>query len=272
MPNCSIRGWITGQHSAEEDNTCLITINIAKYLWLWVDRRAPRCGSNRGNIGEVFPFNHNLSLEFSSISFYFIRLSFLESSCFHLLAAFIAPLPSLPVPLSCCFPLSISAVRSNCSSKFLSFVRQMVSSSPDLPSSTPDSPNPSNTSHEEHCGDVSGPLCPSTVLSLPEAESPCEIDKLETGGPYPARKLPSLDFAPTYEGSLLGSIHTRIASLRSTTTDAQARYSRAIDSSIPETPVGNRNVRMTVANALWNSTAFFEEEEAVAQLLRYREV
>lgn len=82
MPNCSIREWITGQHSAEEDNTCLITIHIAKYVWLWVDKRAPRYGSNRGNIGEVFPLiiiYHSDLLVFLS-HFIFIRLSFLESS------------------------------------------------------------------------------------------------------------------------------------------------------------------------------------------------
>lgn len=148
----------------------------------------------------------------------------------------------------------------------------MVSNLAQDPSFASDSPNPSNTPHEEHCGDFSGPLRSSTALSLPEAESPYEIEELETGGPYPARKLPNLNFAPTHEGSLLGSIRTRIASLRSTAADAQARYSQAINSSIPEDPVVNRNVRMTAANALWNSTAFFEEEEAVTQLLRYREV
>lgn len=120
--------------------------------------------------------------------------------------------------------------------------------------------------------DVSGPLRPSTALSLPEVESFNEIEELETGGPYPARKLPNLNFTPTHEGSLLGSIHTRIAALRSTAADAQARYSQAVNSTILQDPIINKNTRMTVANALWNSAAFFEEEEAAAQLLRYREV
>lgn len=130
---------------------------------------------------------------------------------------------------------------------------------------SPDAP------HQEHYVDVSGPLRSSTALSIPEAESSDEIEELETD-PYPARGLPNLDFTPTHEGSLLGSIHTRIAALRSTTADAQVRYSRAINSSIPQDPVINRNLRTTVANTLWNSTAFFEEEAAAGQLLRYREV
>lgn len=146
---------------------------------------------------------------------------------------------------------------------------------------TQDSNSPSSSPyyarapHAEHYSDVSGPLRCSTALSLPEAEPSDEIDEieeLETGGLYPARKLPNLDFAPTHEGSLLGSINTRIDALHSTATNAQARYSRAINSSIPQDPAINRNLRMTVANTLWNSTQFFEEEEAAIQLLRYREV
>lgn len=180
----------------------------------------------------------------------------------------------LSMILSCCFPPPISDVRLSCSSSFFPFAKQMVGSSLNRTQdlySTSNSPNPSNASHEEYHGDVSGPLRSSTAMSLPEAESPGEIEELETGDPYPARKLPNLDFTPTFEGSLLGSIHTRIAALRSTTADAQVRYSRAINSSIPQDPITNKNIRVTT-NALWNSTAFFEDEEAAAQLLRYREV
>lgn len=155
-------------------------------------------------------------------------------------------------------------------------IEQMVGSSlhrtQDLNSASNSSSSAADAPHEEHYGDVSGPLRCSTALSLPEAESPDEIEELEAGDSYPARRLPNLDFAPTYEGSLLGSINTRIAAIRSTAADAQARYSRAINSSIPQHPATNRNVRITVANALWNSTEFFEEEEAAIQLLRYREV
>lgn len=148
----------------------------------------------------------------------------------------------------------------------------MVGSSSDSYTSNPTS-NSSDSSDQpqESYNVVFGPLRPSTALSLPEAESP-EIQYLDTGGPYPARRLPNFDFIPASEGSLLGSIHTRIAALRSSTNNTQTRYSQAINSSIPQDPTLNRNVRMTIANALWNSTMFFAENEAAAQLLRYREV
>lgn len=162
-------------------------------------------------------------------------------------------------------------------SRFFSLIEQMVGSSlhrtQDLNSTSNSSSSAAaDAPHEENYGDVSGPLRCSTALSLPEAGSPDEIEELETGDSYPVRRLPNLDFTPTYEGSLLGSINTSIATIHSTAADAQARYSRAINSSIPQYPAINRNVRMTVANALWNSTEFFEEEEAAIQLLRYREV
>jgi hypothetical protein len=113
---------------------------------------------------------------------------------------------------------------------------------------------------------------PSATLCFPETHSP-DIQDFDTEDSYPpAGKLPDLDFIPTNEGSLLGSIHTRIAALRTSSADTQNRYSQAVNTSIPVEPDWGGSMKMCIKNSLWNSTGFFAEGETASQLLRYREV
>ncbi|KAI5842442.1 hypothetical protein DFP73DRAFT_553642 [Morchella snyderi] len=107
---------------------------------------------------------------------------------------------------------------------------------------------------------------PSASLCFPETHS-LDVQGFDPGDSYPsAGKLTNLDFVPTSEGPLLGSIHIRIASLRTSTADTQNRYSQAVNTSIPVTPGLGGSVRM------WYSTGFFAEGETASQLLRYREM
>ncbi|RPB08592.1 hypothetical protein P167DRAFT_567834 [Morchella conica CCBAS932] len=105
---------------------------------------------------------------------------------------------------------------------------------------------------------------------FPETHSP-DIHDFGTGDSYPsAGKLPNLDFTPTNEGSLLGSIHTRIAALRTSSADTQNRHSQAANTLVPAEPDWG-GMRTSTKNSLWNSTGFFAEGETASQLLRYRE-
>jgi hypothetical protein len=113
---------------------------------------------------------------------------------------------------------------------------------------------------------------PSATLCFPETHSP-DIQDFDTKDSYPpAGKLPDLDFIPMNEGPLLGSIHTRIAALRTSSADTQNRYSQAVNTSIPVEPDWGGSMKMCNKNSLWNSTGFFAEGETASQLLRYREV
>lgn len=146
--------------------------------------------------------------------------------------------------------IRVSSLKYPAAHHFLLVKEMNGSSSKDLRLDSPPAQNP-------HC--------------FPETHSP-DIHDFGTGDSYPsAGKLPNLDFTPTNEGSLLGSIHTRIAALRTSSADTQNRHSQAANTLVPAEPDWG-GMRTSTKNSLWNSTGFFAEGETASQLLRYREV